>query len=79
MSESEAGIETWSLCGRPGSTGHRLRDIGTSPICALRECFRGISPVPITEANILGILSSIYWALIIVISLKYTFFYSPCQ
>ncbi|WP_425463095.1 hypothetical protein [Marinobacter maritimus] len=35
--------------------------------------------MPITEANILGILPSIYWALIIVISLKYTFFYSPCQ
>lgn len=49
-------------------------DIGTSPIYALRECFRGVSPVPITEANILGILSLIFWALIIVISLKYMVF-----
>ncbi len=49
-------------------------DIGTSPIYALRECFRGVSPVPINEANILGILSLIFWALIIVISLKYMAF-----
>ena len=49
-------------------------DIGTSPIYALRECFRGISPVAITEANILGILSLIFWTLIIVISVKYMAF-----
>lgn len=49
-------------------------DIGTSPIYALRACFRGVSPVTINEANILGILSLIFWALIIVISLKYMAF-----
>lgn len=48
--------------------------IGTSPIYALRACFRGVSPIPITEGNILGILSLIFWALIIVISLKYMVF-----
>lgn len=49
-------------------------DIGTSPIYALRECFRGVSPVPVTEANILGILSLIFWALILIISVKYMAF-----
>lgn len=49
-------------------------DIGTSPIYALRECFRGVSPVAITTPNILGILSLIFWALIIVISVKYMLF-----
>ena len=49
-------------------------DIGTSPIYALRECFRGTSVVPVTEANILGILSLILWALVIVISTKYMAF-----
>lgn len=49
-------------------------DIGTSPIYALRECFRGVSPVPVTQANILGILSLIFWALILVISVKYMIF-----
>jgi KUP system potassium uptake protein len=46
-------------------------DIGTSPIYALRACLRGLGPAPITQLNILGILSLIFWALIIVISLKY--------
>jgi len=49
-------------------------DIGTSPIYALRECFRGLTPVAITTANILGILSLIFWTLIIVISVKYMAF-----
>jgi KUP system potassium uptake protein len=49
-------------------------DIGTSPIYALRECFRGVSPVPVTEANILGILSLIFWSLVIIIAIKYMAF-----
>ena len=49
-------------------------DIGTSPIYALRECFRGVSPVAVTHANILGILSLIFWALILIISIKYMAF-----
>ncbi|MEZ5559516.1 MAG: potassium transporter Kup [Pseudomonadales bacterium] len=49
-------------------------DIGTSPIYALRECFRGVSRVAITPDNILGILSLIFWALILVISVKYMLF-----
>jgi len=49
-------------------------DIGTSPIYALRECFRGVSPVDITDGNILGILSLIFWTLVIVISVKYMVF-----
>lgn len=46
-------------------------DIGTSPIYALRECFVGKHPIPITQGNVLGILSLIAWSLILVISLKY--------
>ena len=49
-------------------------DIGTSPIYALRECFAGADPMPITQANILGVLSLILWTLILVISLKYMTF-----
>lgn len=49
-------------------------DIGTSPIYALRECFAGKHPVPITTGNVLGILSLIFWTLILVISLKYMVF-----
>lgn len=43
-------------------------DIGTSPLYALREA---LINMPITEMNILGILSLIFWALIWIISVKY--------
>jgi KUP system potassium uptake protein len=46
-------------------------DIGTSPIYALRECFAGKHPIPISADNVLGILSLIFWTLVLVISLKY--------
>ncbi len=45
-------------------------DIGTSPLYALRECFFG-NPVAVTPANVLGILSLIFWSLIVIISIKY--------
>ncbi|WP_029912200.1 potassium transporter Kup [Pelobacter seleniigenes] len=49
-------------------------DIGTSPLYALKECFHtshGLTPTP---ENVLGILSLILWALILVISIKYLSF-----
>jgi KUP system potassium uptake protein len=46
-------------------------DIGTSPLYALRECFSGLHPVPPTHANVLGVLSLIFWALVIVVTIKY--------
>jgi len=46
-------------------------DIGTSPLYAVRECFYGDFSVPISNDNILGVISLIFYALIIVISLKY--------
>jgi KUP system potassium uptake protein len=49
-------------------------DIGTSPLYALRECFHGIHAIAPTSANIFGVLSLIFWALIIVITLKYIIF-----
>jgi KUP system potassium uptake protein len=49
-------------------------DIGTSPLYALRECFSGLHPLPVSLPNILGILSLIFWSLILVISLKYLVF-----
>jgi KUP system potassium uptake protein len=49
-------------------------DIGTSPLYAIRESFlkeHGVAPTP---ANILGVLSLIFWALVFVISIKYLVF-----
>jgi KUP system potassium uptake protein len=49
-------------------------DIGTSPIYAMRETFSGKHPVPVTPDNVLGVLSLIFWSLILIISLKYMMF-----
>ena len=49
-------------------------DIGTSPIYALRESLHGVHGVAPTAGNVLGLLSLIFWALIIVISIKYLAF-----
>src|SRR6188768_914688 len=46
-------------------------DIGTSPLYALRECFHGPHAIPATPENILGVLSLVFWSLIVVISGKY--------
>jgi KUP system potassium uptake protein len=46
-------------------------DIGTSPLYALRECFFGSHSVPPTHDNVLGVLSLIIYALVLVISVKY--------
>lgn len=49
-------------------------DIGTSPLYALRECFKPEHGLTVTPANVYGILSLIVWALIIVVSIKYIVF-----
>ena len=49
-------------------------DIGTSPIYSMRQAFTGVTPVAITPLHMLGVLSLIFWTLIIVISLKYMIF-----
>ena len=49
-------------------------DIGTSPLYAFREAFVGSHPVAPTHDNVLGILSMMLWALILVVSLKYVVF-----
>jgi KUP system potassium uptake protein len=46
-------------------------DIGTSPLYAVRECFFGPHAVPVTRANVLGVLSLVVWTLVIVVTLKY--------
>jgi KUP system potassium uptake protein len=43
-------------------------DIGTSPLYALRECFHGEHAIAPTPTNIMGVLSLVFWALVLVIS-----------
>ena len=49
-------------------------DIGTSPLYAMKEVFAGNHPIPVSEANIFGSLSLFFWALIVVVSVKYVSF-----
>ncbi|HZR17724.1 MAG TPA: potassium transporter Kup [Verrucomicrobiae bacterium] len=54
-----------------GALGVVYGDIGTSPLYALRECFAGSHPMAPTPENVLGILSLIFWSLLLIVSLKY--------
>jgi KUP system potassium uptake protein len=49
-------------------------DIGTSPIYAIRECFYGEYGIAVNHANIMGILSLMFWALVLIVGLKYLTF-----
>src|ERR1700716_2411269 len=46
-------------------------DIGTSPLYAAKETFNPNHGIPLNTANVLGGLSAIFWALMIVVTLKY--------
>src|SRR4030095_7531041 len=46
-------------------------DIGTSPLYAAKETFHPDHGIPLNTENILGGVSAIFWALMIVVSLKY--------
>jgi KUP system potassium uptake protein len=49
-------------------------DIGTSPLYALRECFKAEYGIAPTHDNVAGVLSLILWSLILVVSVKYITF-----
>ncbi len=51
-----------------GALGVVFGDIGTSPLYALKVTLNNI---PITQSHIIGVLSLIFWCLIIIISFKY--------
>jgi K+ transporter len=46
-------------------------DIGTSPVYTFRECFNPEHGLPLSPENVLGALSLIVWALILVVAVKY--------
>jgi KUP system potassium uptake protein len=54
-----------------GALGIVYGDIGTSPLYALRVCFSGQHPVPVEPQNVLGVLSLIFWTLVLVVGIKY--------
>ncbi|MDX1503675.1 MAG: potassium transporter Kup [Thermoanaerobaculia bacterium] len=71
---------------QPEPTGRRLAalglaalgvvygDIGTSPLYAIRECFHGEYGIAASPENVLGVLSLMFWALVVIVSVKYLIF-----
>ena len=57
-----------------GAIGVVFGDIGTSPLYAVKEVFHASHGIGPNEANVLGMLSLVFWALIVVVSLKYIVF-----
>jgi KUP system potassium uptake protein len=73
--DTSSGNDVRNLLGLSlGALGVVYGDIGTSPLYALRECFHGEHAVAPNHDNVLGVLSLVFWALIIVITIKYLVF-----
>ncbi len=75
LMSSTSGSKTKLSALTLAALGVVFGDIGTSPLYTIKEVFSaGTHPVPLTEANMYGILSLIFWALIMVVSVKYVAF-----
>jgi KUP system potassium uptake protein len=57
-----------------GAIGVVFGDIGTSPLYTMKEVFGGKYGIGLTHDNVLGALSLVFWALIIVVTVKYVVF-----
>jgi KUP system potassium uptake protein len=68
--ESSASLLSLML----GAIGVVYGDLGTSPLYTMKEIFNGNHAVQATPENVLGILSLIFWSIILVISIKYVLF-----
>jgi KUP system potassium uptake protein len=64
---SQAGLAALAF----GALGVVYGDIGTSPLYALKECVHGPHAVAATNANIMSLLSLIFWSVTLVVSVKY--------
>ncbi len=54
-----------------GALGVVFGDIGTSPLYTLSSCFSSANGLAITPENVLGVLSLVFWSLVIIVCLKY--------
>jgi KUP system potassium uptake protein len=54
-----------------GAIGIVFGDIGTSPLYAFRETFAGHHPLALDAAHVMGVISLMFWSMMIVVTLKY--------
>jgi len=66
-SSSRSGLPTIALA----ALGVVYGDIGTSPLYAFKEAFDAEHGLPLTTPNVFAVLSMIFWAVTIVVSLKH--------
>src|SRR5262245_45456403 len=64
---SQSGLAVVAL----GALGVVYGDIGTSPLYALKECVHGPHAVAATDANIMSLLSLMFWSVTLVVCVKY--------
>ncbi len=57
-----------------GALGVVYGDIGTSPLYAIKESFSASHGLEASTANVYGVLSLVFWALMLVVSIKYLVF-----
>ncbi len=69
MGDGEETLQ-WSLV--LGTVGVVFGDIATSPLYAMRVAFGGVNALSPTPVHVLGILSLVFWTLVIVVGLKYS-------
>ena len=57
-----------------GAIGVVFGDIGTSPLYALKETFAGHHPLAISHGSVYGVLSIVFWSIMVIVSAKYVSF-----
>ena len=62
-----------------GATGVVFGDIGTSPLYAIQAIMTGEHPLAIDILNIYGVISLIFWTMVVVVTIKYVFVVMRCD
>ncbi|MWV29336.1 potassium transporter Kup [Aurantiacibacter rhizosphaerae] len=71
MSATGQDRDTAKLKLAAGAIGIVFGDIGTSPLYAFRETFRGAHDLPIDDLHIFGVVSLIFWSMTLVVAIQY--------
>ena len=71
MRDGEGSVRDSLLKLSVGAVGVVFGDIGTSPIYAFRETFAGHHPLTPDRMHVLGVLSLIFWSMMVVVTVKY--------
>ena len=67
QSHSARGLPALAM----GAVGVVYGDIGTSPLYALKEAFVGHHPLSVDRLHIFGVLSLVFWTLVLIVTIKY--------